>query len=284
MSESFKNLPDHIKNHLVNLIKSSNLPDTDEYMEKIGSMWLDKKEMFESQIKLLDMIEVENISKDTSNAMLLLTYSGSLLSVGPLESKHRWIEYASINLRPDVPEIAKSYDSNISNDVSLNQTIELTNGPIKSSSALFKITTFKDEVSLDEQDKRIREATIFLTNGFVKINRTHFKPAGRVPEQFNNSSIISYLASKNQITKKQAKQILEDYQFVIESGMLLGERVSFGNLGKLYLKKRPAKKARVGRNPLTGEQITIAAKPESYVPKASFSKNFKQKASNIEIK
>jgi len=283
MNESFNSLPDHIKKHLVNLAVSSGLTENSEELDKVASIWLDKKKMFEEQIKSLDMIEVETLEKSTKKAMLLLTYSGSLLSMGCLNSESRWIEYASIKLRPDVPEIAKAKESDLATDAILNQNIELTSGPIKSSSSLFKISTFTDDVPFDEQEKRIRQATIFLTNAFVKINRTYFKPDEKMPEQFNNASIISYLADKNDLTKKQTKQIIDDYYSIIECGLLLGEKVTMGTLGKLSLKKRKAQKARIGRNPITGEKITINAKPDCFAPKISFGKNIKEKSANIRI-
>ena len=97
------------------------------------------------------------------------------------------------------------------------------------------------------------------------------------------NSIVSYIASKNGITKKLTKQILEDYLLILESGMLLKEKVKVGKIGQLQLKIKPAQKARVGINPATGEKITIKAKPEVYVPKMSFSKYLKDKSSSIEI-
>ena len=65
--------------------------------------------------------------------------------------------------------------------------------------------------------------------------------------------------------------------------MLLGERVPFGRLGRMHLKLRPAQKARVGRNPSTGGEITIKAKPEMLVPKMSFSKYIKEKSANSKL-
>jgi len=41
------------------------------------------------------------------------------------------------------------------------------------------------------------------------------------------------------------------------------ERVRIGGLVQLRVRVRPAQKARQGRNPATGEEITITAKPAS---------------------
>jgi DNA-binding protein HU-beta len=69
------------------------------------------------------------------------------------------------------------------------------------------------------------------------------------------SQIISELADKNSLTKKQAGEVLEQlaslaYKHAKDSFTIPG-------LGKLVLVNR---KARVGRNPATGETIQIKAK------------------------
>ena len=65
--------------------------------------------------------------------------------------------------------------------------------------------------------------------------------------------------------------------------MLIGERIPFGRIGKLFIKKRAAQKARVSNNPATGEEILIPAKPEMFVPKISFSKMIKEKAKDVVV-
>jgi nucleoid DNA-binding protein len=95
--------------------------------------------------------------------------------------------------------------------------------------------------------------------------------------------MTAYIASKNGISQKFTRQILEDYVNVIETGVLLGAGVPFGKIGKIFLKKRPAQKARVGRNPATGEEITIKAKPEIFIPRISFSKHLRERASALKV-
>jgi len=71
----------------------------------------------------------------------------------------------------------------------------------------------------------------------------------------SKTEIISKLAEKNNLTKKQVKQLLEDlanlaYQEAKNSFTLPG-------LGKLVLVER---KARLARNPRTGEMVQVPAK------------------------
>lgn len=188
------------------------------------------------------------------------------------------MEYYSIKLRGDVPEISKNPEIIIKADTGRDTMLEFEGGFIKSTSALFKMAVCREGVSPEEQETRIHEAVLFLTNGFVKINRSLSINKNLEHLQFTTKSIIQQVASRNDITQKEARKIIEDYLIIIESGMLLGERVPLGRLGRLYLKLLPARKARIGRNLITGEEMTIKAKPETPAPKISFSSHMKERA------
>ena len=43
-------------------------------------------------------------------------------------------------------------------------------------------------------------------------------------------------------------------------GVKKGDRVPLGGIGKMYYRVRPARKARKGRNPRTGEEMPVPAK------------------------
>jgi nucleoid DNA-binding protein len=283
MDRNFNELPEIIKQHLKSITESSGLPDTEDSLRRITDTWFEKNEMFEEQIKSLDMVEINSFSKNDKRAALALTYSGSLVSLGTLRGNARWIEYSSIKLRNDVPDILIKDNAKIANDTGVEKAIEFEDGPLKSTSLLLKIAVCKDEISFEEQDIRIREATIFLTNGFIKINRSITVEEGLSIAQFTIKSMASQVAGINQIPVAKAKKILDDYLCIMESGLLLGEKVPVGKLGRIRLKLRPAQKARVGRNPKTGEEITIKAKPEMAVPKMVFSRYIKEKSINVKI-
>ena len=71
----------------------------------------------------------------------------------------------------------------------------------------------------------------------------------------SKSQIASEIAEKNGIAKKQAVEILE---FIAELAYKNAKNTfTIPGLGKLVLVNR---KARIGRNPATGESIKIAAK------------------------
>ena len=105
-----------------------------------------------------------------------------------------------------------------------------------------------------------------------------------IPQSFTVNSMANYLAEARDISKKDAKEILDVIIGLIEAGVLQGNRVPLGRIGKVYAKVKPATKARKGRNPITGEEITIAAKKATKVPKFTFSKGFKEDVLKAKIK
>lgn len=62
-----------------------------------------------------------------------------------------------------------------------------------------------------------------------------------------------------EITKKQANAVVEELVDVMIKYSSVG--ATLPGLGKLVLRKTPRRPARPGRNPATGEAITISAKP-----------------------
>ena len=71
----------------------------------------------------------------------------------------------------------------------------------------------------------------------------------------SNSQIHAELAERTELTKKQVKQFLDEQAAL--AYRQAGEGYSIDGIGKLVLVDR---KARQGRNPATGETITIPAK------------------------
>jgi DNA-binding protein HU-beta len=117
-----------------------------------------------------------------------------------------------------------------------------------------------------------------------KAEKETAKKKVKYPEKFSASTIIQYVAESNNISKKQAKEIIEDLYGVIHAGALSGARVPVGSFGKLYVRVKPATKARMGRNPITGEEIQIAAKKATKVPKFVFNKAFKEASLGAKVK
>ncbi len=79
--------------------------------------------------------------------------------------------------------------------------------------------------------------------------------AGKKP--LTKSQIVSYFAKKFDVSKKNASSIIEEMAVLAIAETKKAGVFTFPGIGKLVLVKR---KARVGRNPATGEPINIPAK------------------------
>jgi DNA-binding protein HU-beta len=78
-----------------------------------------------------------------------------------------------------------------------------------------------------------------------------------VPKALTKAQIITQLAEKNALTKKQVAAFLESFVELAYRETKKNKKFAIPGLGILKLNKR---KARLGRNPATGEQIKIPAK------------------------
>lgn len=267
-------VPPEVEKHLQSLV-------TEEIsFEMIRDLWIRKDRLFSDQIALLAMDETDQLPIDEERGILLLTYSGSLISLGC--GRTRTMEYASIKLRSDVPQIIKAEKVSLNAPLKKGETAVFSGGQVQNTSALYKIVVCREGTSVEEQEKRIREATIFITNSFIHMNRDlTVMNGGEAPDNFSRKEMIRYIAGKNGLTIKQTGEIIEDFLILAETGLLLGKSVPLGNLGKLKLKWKTERKARIGRNPATGEEITIGAREAHYAPAFRFSPSIKEKCERI---
>ena len=73
----------------------------------------------------------------------------------------------------------------------------------------------------------------------------------------NKTDIVNALASKTNMTKKASKQALDTVLETVQESLVKGEKVTLTGFGTFEVRHR---KARKGRNPQTGEEITIPAR------------------------
>ena len=70
------------------------------------------------------------------------------------------------------------------------------------------------------------------------------------------------------VSRTEAKNFMTALEEVVLEEVGNAQKVKIGNLVQLTVRVKPATKARPGRNPATGEEITISAKPASVAVKA----------------
>jgi nucleoid DNA-binding protein len=77
------------------------------------------------------------------------------------------------------------------------------------------------------------------------------------------TQLATALADRVEISKADAKRMLGALEEIVLEELGNAQKVRIGGLVQLTVRVKPAAKARKGRNPATGEEITIAAKPAS---------------------
>jgi nucleoid DNA-binding protein len=74
---------------------------------------------------------------------------------------------------------------------------------------------------------------------------------------------VTAVAERADLSKNDAKRVLAALDDIVLTELGNAQKVRIGGLVQLTVRVKPAQKARKGRNPATGEEITIAAKPAS---------------------
>jgi DNA-binding protein HU-beta len=82
------------------------------------------------------------------------------------------------------------------------------------------------------------------------------------------TQLADAVAERADLSRADAKRVLTALEEVVLDEISNAEKVKVGNIVQLTVRLKPATKARKGRNPATGEEITIAAKPASVTVKA----------------
>ena len=84
-----------------------------------------------------------------------------------------------------------------------------------------------------------------------------------VKEKMTKTAILNEIATNTNLSRAQVGAVMDELESVIERHIRKRSVGEFTMPGLLKIKaaKRPATKKRMGRNPATGEEIVIAAKP-----------------------
>ena len=77
------------------------------------------------------------------------------------------------------------------------------------------------------------------------------------------TQLIAAVADRAELSKADAKRALSALEDIVLEELGNAQKVRIGGLVQLTVRVKPAQNARKGRNPATGEEITIAAKKAS---------------------
>lgn len=101
-----------------------------------------------------------------------------------------------------------------------------------------------------------------------------------IKDRYSKTDIVNHICTETELSRKQVSSVLDELSDIIEGHISkrgCGEFVWPG-LMKIVTVKKPARKARKGINPFTGEETTFAAKPASVQVKVRPLKKMKDMA------
>ena len=77
------------------------------------------------------------------------------------------------------------------------------------------------------------------------------------------TQLVAAVADRTELSKSDVKRALAALDEIVLEELGNAQKVRIGGLVQLTVRVKPAQKKRKGRNPATGEEIEIAAKPAS---------------------
>ncbi len=177
MGENLERIPEHIHDHIRRITEQSGLPDTPESVERIAAAWLEKSEIFNEKLGDYRMQSVDEFPPDDGRGALALTYSGSIVAIGPLhggsgERNARFAAYSSIGLRNDVPSSATHDTAELAAPIRVDDQLEFKSGPVQRTSAIYRIAVSTDQLPAPEENQRLLEATQVIAEEFAEVNKT----------------------------------------------------------------------------------------------------------------
>jgi nucleoid DNA-binding protein len=108
---------------------------------------------------------------------------------------------------------------------------------------------------------------------------TRRAPARRAVTQ---AQLVDAVSETTGYSKSDVRHVLQSLDDVVIELLANAEKVKIGQLVQLEVKIRPPRKARMGRNPATGEAVKIAAKGAAPVVRARILKRAKDATPSLQ--
>jgi hypothetical protein len=172
MGTNFDSLDAFIQDHVRQMVKPSGLPEGEDSLEALAESWLEKKRAFEEAVSGNGMEEVQFFTAEDEQGAIVMTYSGSLLNIGPLVDGARRCEYAPIGLRKDVPESAVEESGLLEGDFETDSVAAFKKGPVRKTSPILKIARFTKKMTPEVEESKLADVTQALMDDFVEVNKT----------------------------------------------------------------------------------------------------------------
>jgi len=101
-----------------------------------------------------------------------------------------------------------------------------------------------------------------------------------IRDPYTKSQLIAHLAENTELSKREVAAVLEELGVVMHRHLKKRSAGQFTLPGLMKIKtvRKPARRARKGINPFTGEETTFAARPATNVVKVQPLKGLKEMA------
>lgn len=170
--DTFNSLSPEIQQHLRQIARTSGLPQNDESLERLATAWKDKETIFEKSLADNKLVDMAFYGRTEPRGALVLTWSGSIISIGPLVDGNRRCEYTSIGLRADVPPAATDETAELAADLEVDEPVQFNKGPIRTSSPVYKIAVFSEALEPETEEAMLTQVSQDLADDFATVNKT----------------------------------------------------------------------------------------------------------------
>lgn len=114
---------------------------------------------------------------------------------------------------------------------------------------------------------KVKKPAVKVTKAKAKAKPAVKKPAvkaiGKISKPFTKSELYSTIADSTELSRKQVAAVFDKLSEVIGLHLKGPEKFVLPGMLKAVVKKVPARPARKGVSPFTGEPMTFKAKPAS---------------------
>ena len=171
MAEYSHEVPEPVRSHLRSLIAPAGLAENADAQALLERGWVEKHEAFLRHTAEHDMVAAEWFHAKNPGGALAMTYSGSVVSVGPIMDGGRGVAYASIGIRKDVPQLSVTQGCALDADMKVGEPARFSSGSIERTSPLFAVAIFQTVLEAHAENDALVAVTEMLTERFIQINR-----------------------------------------------------------------------------------------------------------------
>lgn len=171
MSSFFEKLPPHARTRVSRMAREFGPTET-EGRERLAAAWLEKMATFEAKMHTFGMVEVSSFPTDEPRGALIMTYSGSILLLGPPKNGSREATYTSVGNRIGIPPVAEHDAALLAETIRVNSPVSFTTGPVTQTSEVYKIAICKTAINVETQQVKLAAAAKELTDDFSSVNHT----------------------------------------------------------------------------------------------------------------